>query len=89
LKGARHVTILHTRDRNVANSESFVSVLRTARGVWISGGGARLLETTYRDTLVARELRALLAPAGFRSFRVHRQFVTVLVPLGAAACIGP
>jgi cyanophycinase-like exopeptidase len=32
-KGARHVTILQTRDRNVANSESFVSMLRTARGV--------------------------------------------------------
>jgi len=48
----------------VANSEAFVQALRTARGVWIPGGGARILETTYRGTRVARELKALLARGG-------------------------
>jgi cyanophycinase len=53
-KGALRVTVLHTRERQVANSEEFARVLRTARGVWIPGGGARILEDTYRGTLVAR-----------------------------------
>ena len=35
-----------------------------AGGVWIPGGGARILENTYRGTLVARELGALLARGG-------------------------
>ncbi|HLR04330.1 MAG TPA: hypothetical protein VK117_00850, partial [Pyrinomonadaceae bacterium] len=33
-KGAHRVTVLHTRDREVANSEDFAKVLRTAGGVW-------------------------------------------------------
>jgi cyanophycinase len=63
-KGAEHVAILHTRDRNVADSEVFVKPLRAASGVWIPGGGARILETTYRGTRVAQELKALLARGG-------------------------
>jgi len=63
-QGARHVTILHTRDRTVANTAAFVEPLRTARGVWITGGGSRILEHTYRGTRVARELKALLARGG-------------------------
>ena len=63
-KGAKRVRVLHTRDRQVANSEDFVKVLRTAGGVWIPGGGARILENTYRGTLVASELKALLARGG-------------------------
>ncbi len=63
-RGAEHVTILHTRDRQVANSEEFAKVLRTASGVWIPGGGARILENTYRGTRVAQELSALLARGG-------------------------
>jgi cyanophycinase len=63
-KGAERVIVLHTRDRDVANSEEFTQVLRTAGGVWIPGGGARILENTYRGTRVARELTALLARGG-------------------------
>ena len=63
-RGAHRVAILHTRDRAVADSEEFAKILRTANGVWIPGGGARILENTYRGTLVARELKALLARGG-------------------------
>jgi len=63
-KGAKRVSVLHTRERQVANSEDFAKVLRTAGGVWIPGGGARILENTYRGTLVASELKALLARGG-------------------------
>jgi cyanophycinase len=63
-KGAKRVEVLHTRDKTVANSEQFAKVLRSAGGVWIPGGGARILENTYRGTLVARELRAVLDRGG-------------------------
>ena len=63
-KGARRVTVLHTRDRRVADTEEFAKALRGAGGVWIPGGRARILENTYRGTLVARELKALLARGG-------------------------
>jgi len=63
-QGAHHVEVLHTRDRAMANADSFAGRLRGAGGVWIPGGGARILERTYRGTLVERELRALLARGG-------------------------
>jgi cyanophycinase len=63
-KGAHHVTVLHTRDRRVADSDAFVKPLREARGVWIPGGGGRILERTYRGTRVAQELAAVLTRGG-------------------------
>jgi cyanophycinase len=62
--GARHVAIVHTRDRAVADGEDLASVIRSASGIWIPGGGARILEKTYRGTRVARELAAVLARGG-------------------------
>ena len=62
--GLKQVTILHTRDRKVADSEAFVSPLRSANAVWISGGNAGRLREAYVDTKVATELKALLARGG-------------------------
>ena len=36
--GVKHVTVLHTRDPKVANTEAFVEPLLTARAVWFEGG---------------------------------------------------
>ena len=63
-RGARQVVFLHTRDRRVANSEAFVTVLRSARAVFLPGGASRVLDLTYHGTLVERELKALLARGG-------------------------
>jgi len=62
--GAKHVAILHTRDRKIANSEAFVKVLRSANAVFMTGGQSLLLENTYRGTLVNAEMKALLARGG-------------------------
>jgi len=62
--GARNVTILHTRDRAGADSETFVTPLRQARGVWISGGRQWRLADAYLGTLTEKELHALLARGG-------------------------
>ncbi len=62
--GARILRILHTRDRNVADSEDFVAPLRTARGVFIAGGRQTRLAKAYLDTRTHRELRAVLERGG-------------------------
>jgi cyanophycinase len=54
------VEVMHTRDRNVANQESFVSPLKKATGVWFTGGKQSRLLEVYSGTLVEKELHAML-----------------------------
>lgn len=62
--GATKLTVLHTKDRNVAESDSFVAAIRTARGVWFPGGRQWRLVDSYLGTKTERELRAVLARGG-------------------------
>ncbi len=63
--GARaRAQTLHTRDRAVADSESFVAPLREATAVYIDGGRQWRLADAYLDTKVEAELHALLARGG-------------------------
>ncbi len=62
--GATNAHLLHTRDRAVANSEDFAAALRKARGVWFTGGRQWRLADAYLDTLVEKELWALLERGG-------------------------
>src|SRR5437764_12814155 len=36
--GVKHITVLDTRDRKIADSEEFVRPLRSAKAVWFVGG---------------------------------------------------
>ncbi len=62
--GATNLTVMHTRDREVANSDEFVEPLRRARGVWFNGGSHWLHTDAYLDTKVHEELFALLDRGG-------------------------
>lgn len=62
--GANHVTVLHTRDRSVADSEAFVQPLRQARGVWFPGGRQWRLVDAYLGTRMQHELQAVLDRGG-------------------------
>ncbi len=64
LFGLKNVIVLHTRDRNVANSDEFVAPLRKARGVWFGGGRQWRLVDSYLDTLTHKELLAVLERGG-------------------------
>jgi len=64
LFGVKHITVLHTRDRTVANSENFVRPLATAKGVWLSSGNPGRLADTYLGTLTQREIEAVLNRGG-------------------------
>ncbi len=63
-EGIPDVSILHTRDRDLANQEEFVAPLRTATAVWFGGGDQALLERAYVGTLVEREVHGIIARGG-------------------------
>jgi cyanophycinase len=62
--GIENITVLHTKDRTVADSEGFVKPIREARGVWFSGGRQWRLVDSYSNTLTHKELHALLERGG-------------------------
>lgn len=62
--GATNVTVLHTTDRNVANSEEFVKPLLNAKLVWFSGGRQWRLVDAYKNTLTEKMLWKVLENGG-------------------------
>src|SRR5690242_14123355 len=62
--GATNLTVLHTRDPKVANTEAFAKPIRTARGVFFTGGRQWRLADSYLNTLTHKELTALLNRGG-------------------------
>lgn len=62
--GARNVVVLHTFDRKVADSDSFVEPLKKATGVWFGGGFPEYLLDTYADTKAQAEFQNVLARGG-------------------------
>lgn len=62
--GARNVQVLFTRDRKVADSDSFTAVIRRAGGVWFEGGRHFRLVQDYGATKSEREFRAVLERGG-------------------------
>ncbi len=62
--GARNLTVLHTYDPEVADTEEFVQPLTDARGVWFTGGRQWRLADAYLDTRVMDELWGVLERGG-------------------------
>jgi cyanophycinase len=62
--GVKRVVQLHTRDRAMADAMDFVAPLRTARGVWISGGRQWRLADAYLGTRALSEIAAVLERGG-------------------------
>ncbi len=62
--GARHITILHTNDPEVANTDAFVAPLLEARGVWFTGGRQWRLADAYLDTKAHDALWGVLERGG-------------------------
>ncbi len=62
--GVQHIVVLHTRDRQTADSPEFVEPLRHATGVWILGGSEQHLMDAYTGTRTQAEIEALVARGG-------------------------
>lgn len=55
-RGLGEVVVLHTRDREVADSMEFVEPLKSATGVWIGGGKQSQLAQSYVGTATETEI---------------------------------
>ncbi len=62
--GATNLTVLHTTDPTVANTDEFVEPLKRARGVWFGGGRQWRLTDAYLNTKVHDELWQVLERGG-------------------------
>jgi cyanophycinase len=62
--GATNVTVLHTNDPNIANSDSFVQPLLEAKGVWFGGGRQWRFVDAYKDTLTEKMFWQVLERGG-------------------------
>ena len=62
--GATNVKILHTTDRNIANTDTFVKPLINAKVVWFSGGRQWRLVDAYKNTLTEKMLWKVLENGG-------------------------
>jgi cyanophycinase len=62
--GARNVQVLHTTDRKVADSDSFVEPITKARGVWFDGGLPERISGAYARTKTDEEFRKVLERGG-------------------------
>ena len=62
--GVTNITVLHTTDRAVADSEAFVKPLTTAKAVWFVGGRQWHLVDSYLHTRTQREVEKVLERGG-------------------------
>ncbi len=63
-RGFKNVTVLHTRDRKVANSAAFYEPLKSASGVWFSGGRQWRHADSYLNTKTHKAFFDLLDRGG-------------------------
>jgi cyanophycinase len=62
--GAKHVVILHTVNRKVADSDEFIAPLKTAGAVWFEGGRQYHLVDSYGGTKTEQAFNDVLARGG-------------------------
>jgi cyanophycinase len=62
--GAKNVVVLFTKDRRIADSDSFTAVIRKAGGVWFEGGRQFHLVEDYGGTKTERAIMELLERGG-------------------------
>jgi cyanophycinase len=62
--GAKHVVVLHTIDRKVADSDGFIAPLKTAGAVWFEGGRQYHLVDSYGGTKTEKAFREVLDRGG-------------------------
>jgi cyanophycinase len=62
--GVANVTMLHTHDKTVADTEAFVAPLREATAVWFNGGRQWNIVDSYAGTRTFDEFHAVLERGG-------------------------
>jgi cyanophycinase len=62
--GAKHIVVLHTIDKKLADTDSFAAVLSRAGGVWFEGGRQWHLVDSYAGTKTEKAFHDVLARGG-------------------------
>ena len=62
--GAKNIYVYHTRDRKLADSDSFTAILKKAGGIWFEGGRQFHLVDVYGGTKTEQAFRDVLARGG-------------------------
>jgi cyanophycinase len=62
--GAKNVVVLFTRDRKIADTDSFTAVLKKAGGVWFEGGRQFHIVQDYGGTKTERAIMEVLERGG-------------------------
>jgi cyanophycinase len=62
--GAKNVVVLFTRDRKIADTDSFTAVIRKAGGVWFEGGRQFHIVQDYGGTKTERAIMEVLERGG-------------------------
>src|SRR5690242_3607632 len=62
--GAKHIVVLHTIDKKLADSDSFAAVIAHAGGVWFEGGRQWHLVDSYGGTKTEKAFHDVLARGG-------------------------
>jgi cyanophycinase len=63
-RGVEAVSVLHTADRKIADTDEFVEPLKDATAVWFVGGSQSRIADAYVGTKVEQALHALLKRGG-------------------------
>lgn len=63
-RGLKNVTMLHTHDPKIADTEEFVQNLRKANALWFNGGRQWNIVDSYMNTLTYREFHKVLERGG-------------------------
>jgi len=62
--GIKNVTVLHTTDRKVADSDEFVAPIKKATAIWFDGGRQWHIADSYLGTKTQKEFEAVLERGG-------------------------
>ena len=64
VRGLKNVRMLHTHDRNIADTEEFVKDLKQANAVWFDGGRQWNIVDSYAGTRTSAEFHKVLERGG-------------------------
>jgi cyanophycinase len=62
--GAKNIYVLHTKDKRLADTDSFAAIIKRAGGVWFEGGRQFHLVNSYGGTKTEQAFHDLLARGG-------------------------
>lgn len=63
-RGVQNLTVLHTKDRELADTEAFTEPIRQADGVWFTGGRQWRIVDSYMDTRTQQAFEGVLERGG-------------------------